>query len=58
MFDCLVYMTESIWQAIDANLASMIIFYTFGIETFVTENNSKYANRFIKQLKAFKKLNF
>ena len=33
----------------------MTIFDTSGIEAWVTENNSKYANRIIKQLKAFKK---
>ena len=37
------------------NKASMTIFDTSGIEAWVTENNSKYANRIIKQLKAFKK---
>ena len=33
----------------------MILFDTSGIEAWVTENNPKYANRIIKQLKAFKK---
>ena len=33
----------------------MTIFDTSGIEAWVTENNSKYANRIIKQLKDFKK---
>ena len=33
----------------------MTIFDTSGIEAFVTENNPKYANRIIKQLKNFKK---
>ena len=33
----------------------MTIFDTSGIEAWVTENNPKYANRIIKQLKAFKK---
>lgn len=55
MFDRLVDMTEPICQQIDANLASMTIFDTSGIEAFVTENNPKYANRIIKQLKNFKK---
>ncbi len=35
----------------------MTIFDTSGIEAFVTENNPKYANKIIKQLKAFKKNN-
>ena len=33
----------------------MLLFDTSGIEAWVTENNPKYANRIIKQLKAFKK---
>ena len=55
MFDNLVDLTEPICQKIDPSLASMTIFDTSGIEAWVTENNPKYANRIIKQLKAFKK---
>ena len=33
----------------------MLLFDTSGIEAWVTENNPKYANRIIKQLKAFQK---
>ena len=33
----------------------MVLFDTSGIEAWVTEHNPKYANRIIKQLKAFKK---
>ena len=55
MFDHLVDLTEPICQQIDSTLASMTIFDTSGIEAFVTENNPKYANQIIKQLKAFKK---
>ena len=55
MFDHLVDITEPICQRIDSNLASMSIFETSGIEAWVTENNPKYANRIIKQLKAFAK---
>lgn len=57
MFDNLVDLTEPICQLIDSNLASMTIFDTSGIEAWVTENNPKYANKIIKQLKAFKKSN-
>jgi hypothetical protein len=32
----------------------MILFDTSGIEAWVTENNPKYANRIIRQLKTFK----
>ena len=55
MFDRLVDLTEPICQKLDPSLASMTIFDTSGIEAWVTENNPKYANRIIKQLKAFKK---
>lgn len=34
----------------------MTIFDSFGIEAFVTENNPKYANRIIKQLRAYTKV--
>ena len=57
MFDNLVDITEPICQHIDSGLASMTIFDTSGIEAWVTENNPKYANRIIKQLKAFAKAN-
>jgi hypothetical protein len=56
MFDNLVDITEPICQQINENLASMTIFDTSGLEAFVTENNPKYANRIIKELKTFKKI--
>lgn len=55
MFDHLVDLTEPICQKLDSALASMTIFDTSGIEAWVTENNPKYANRIIKQMKAFAK---
>ena len=55
MFDRLVDLTEPICQQIDKEKASMLLFDTSGIEAWVTENNPKYANRIIKQLKAYKK---
>ena len=55
LFDHLVDRTEPICQKLDPALASITIFDTSGIEAWVTENNPKYANRIIKQLKAFKK---
>jgi transposase len=57
LFDHMVDLTEPICQRIDSHLASMTIFDTSGIEAWVTENNPKYANRIIKQLKAFAKAN-
>ena len=53
LFDHLVDLTEPICQAIDPEKASMSIFDSSGIEAWVKENNPKYANRIIKQLKAY-----
>ena len=55
IFDTLVDLTEPICQDIDSDKADMSIFDSSGIEAFVTENNPKYANRIIKQLKAYAK---
>ncbi len=55
VFDRLVDLTEPICQAIDSPKADMTIFDSSGIEAFVTENNPKYANRIMKQLKAYAK---
>jgi hypothetical protein len=55
MFDNLVDLSKPIFQTLDSSLASMTIFDTSGIEAWVTENNPKYANRIIKQLKAYAK---
>lgn len=57
IFDKLVDLTEPICQTIDPVKADMAIFDSSGIEAFVTENNPKYANRIIKQLKAYAKAN-
>lgn len=57
LFDHLVDLTEPICQKLDPKLASMTIFDTSGIEAWVIENNPKYTNRIIKQLKAFAKAN-
>lgn len=54
-FDHLVDITEPICQAIDSDRASISIFDSSGIEAFVTENNPKYANRIIRQLKSYAK---
>ena len=55
VFENLVDVTEPICKAIDSAKADMSIFDSSGIEAFVTENNPKYANRIIKQLKAYAK---
>ena len=57
VFDNLVDITELICHDIDENLASMLLFDTSGIEAYVTENNPKYANRIIRQLKTYAKAN-
>ncbi|OXE69037.1 ISNCY family transposase [Enterocloster clostridioformis] len=55
MFSRLVDLTEPICQKIDKEKASMLLFDTSGIEAWVTENNPKYANHIIRQLKAYRK---
>ena len=55
MFERLVDLTKLIYQKIDLEKASMILFDTSGIEAWVKENNPKYTNSIIRQLKAFKK---
>jgi hypothetical protein len=57
VFENLVDLTEPICQAIDSVKADMTIFDTSGIEAWVTENNPKYANKIIKQIKAYAKAN-
>ena len=55
VFHNLVDITEPICKAIDSEKADMLLFDTSGIEAWVTENNPKFANRIIKQLKAYAK---
>lgn len=55
LFDNLIDVTEPICQKIDKSLSSMLAFDTSGIEAYVTENNPKYANTIISQLKSYKK---
>ena len=52
IFNHLVDLTEPICQRIDAHKAAMVLFDTSGIKARVTENNPKYANRIIRQLKS------
>ena len=54
-FDRLVDMTEPICQAIDAEKADMTIFDSSGIEAWVKENNPKFSDRIIRQLKLYAK---
>lgn len=58
-FDHLVDVTEPICHAIDTDKANMTIFDSSGIEAWVKENNPKYSDRIIRQLKAYAKaMNF
>lgn len=56
-FENLVDLTEPICQSIDSAKAYMTIFDTSGIEAWVTENNPKYSNKIIRQLKSYAKAN-
>ena len=59
VFDHLVDMTEPICQAIDAEKADMTIFDSSGIKAWVKENNPKFSDRIIRQLKSYaKEMNF
>ena len=51
----LVDVTEPICQEIDAARSDMAVFDSSGIEAFVQENNPKYADQMIRQLKAYAK---
>jgi len=53
VFDRLVDMTEPICQEIDSARADMTIFDSSGIEAWVRENNPKFADRIIRQVKAY-----
>lgn len=55
VFEEFVDLTEPICQAVDLSKAGMTIFDSSGIEAWVAENNPKYADRIIKQLKAYAK---
>lgn len=55
MFERLVNLTEPICQEINSHLASMTVYDSSGIEAYVTENNPKYSNTKIRQLKSYAK---
>lgn len=55
LFEHLVDLSKPVCQAIDPFKANMTIFDSSGIETWVKENNPKYAYRIIKQLKSHAK---
>ena len=57
LFDSLVDLTEPILQETNAEKASISVFYTAGLETFVRKINPKYANQKIRELKAWAKDN-
>lgn len=55
VFDRMVDITEPICQSVDSVKADMTIFDSSGIEAWVRENNPKYADRIIRQVKAYAK---
>lgn len=55
IFSKIVDYTELICQSINSTLASIITFDTSGIELYVKENNPKYLNTLIRQLKTYYK---
>ena len=55
LFDRLVDLTEPILQQMDPSKAAMTVFDTTGLEAYVTENNPKFVNQKIRQLKAWAK---
>lgn len=46
---------EPIYQAMDAAKIDMTIFDSSDMEAFIQENNPKYADRIIRQLRAYMK---
>ena len=54
-FDHLVDLTEPICEELNEELANTLIFDTSGIEAYVTENNPKYLNSLIRQMKNYYK---
>jgi len=57
VFEHLVALTEPICRKMDKLLADMIVFDTTGIESYVAENNPKFAIGKERQLKAYAKAN-
>jgi hypothetical protein len=57
VFERLVDLTEPICREMDAALADLLIFDTTGIESYVAENNPKFAQIKAKQAKAYAKVN-
>jgi len=56
VFERLVDITEPICREMDSALADMFIFDTTGIESYVTENNPKFANKMAAQSKFIAKI--
>lgn len=56
VFERLVDLTEPICREMDKALADMLIFDTTGVESYVAENNPKFAQGKARQAKAFAKI--
>jgi len=57
VFQRLVELTEPICREMDQALADMLVFDTTGIESYVAENNPRFAQIKARQAKAFAKIN-
>ena len=57
LFDGLVALTEPICREMDVALADMLVFDTTGIESYVVENNPKFAVSKERQMKVYAKAN-
>ena len=57
VFERLVDMTEPICAEMDKALADMLVFDTTGIESYVAENNPKFAQAKARQAVAYSKIN-
>jgi len=56
VFERLVDITEPICREMDSVLADMLVFDTTGIESYVAENNPKFANKMAAQSKSIAKI--
>jgi len=56
VFERLVELTEPICRKMDETLADMLVFDTTGIESYVAENNPKFAQIKARQAKAYAKV--
>lgn len=56
VFERLVDMTEPICAEMDKALADMLVYDTTGIKSYVAENNPKFMNKMVSQLRSISKI--